>query len=141
MAGTVVVMVGALYAVAFLMAGDKLPRNAEISGVAVGGLSRSAAIDLLTRDLGARAAEPIEVTVNDEPRQVDPANAGLSVDYAASVDAAGGGRSFDPRQILRVLTGGSATTATVVVDETKLESAVSGLAGQVDQKPKDAALA
>ena len=140
-AGTVVVMLGALYAVAFLMAGDKLPRNAEISGIAVGGLSRTAAIDVLTRDLGARAAEPIEITVDGEAIQVAPAEAGLSVDYAASVDAAGGGRSFDPRQIIRVLTGGSATKATVVVDEAKLESAVAGLAGQADQKPKNAALA
>ena len=38
--GTIVVMVVALYFVSFLMAGDKLPRNARISGVAVGGLTR-----------------------------------------------------------------------------------------------------
>ncbi|HZA73636.1 MAG TPA: VanW family protein [Propionibacteriaceae bacterium] len=139
--GTVVVILGALYAVAFLMAGDKLPRDAEISGVAVGGLGRSAAIDLLTRELGARAAAPIDVAINGEPSQVAPGEAGLSVDYAASVDAAGGGRSFDPRQIFRVLTGGSATKATVVVDETELESAVAGLAKKSDQKPKNAALA
>jgi len=138
---TAVVMVAALYAVAFLMAGDKLPRNAVISGVAVGGLSRSAAIDVLSRELGPRAAEPIEVLINGEPGQVAPDDAGLGVDYAASVAAAGGGRSWDPRQILRVLTGGSATTATVVVDETKLESAVASLAEEADQKPKNAGLA
>jgi vancomycin resistance protein YoaR len=138
---TALVMLGALYAVAFLMAGDKLPRNAVISGVAVGGLDRSAAIDALTRELGPRADAPIEVTVNGEAGQVAPDDAGLSVDYAASVDAAGGGQSFDPRQIFRVLTGGSATKATVLVDETKLESAVAGLAKDADQPPRDAALA
>jgi vancomycin resistance protein YoaR len=137
---TVVVMLAALYAVAFLMAGDKLPRNAQISGVAVGGLSRSAAIDTLTRELGPRADAPIEVTINGKAAEVAPENAGLSVDYAASVDAAGGGRSFDPRQIFRVLTGGSATEATVAVDENKLESAVADLAEQADQAPKNAAL-
>ena len=91
------------------MAGDKLPKNAEISGVAVGGLSRSAAIDKLSSDLGRGRTAPIDVTINGETNQVQPADAGLTVDYAASVDAAGGGRSFDPRQIMRVLTGGSAT--------------------------------
>ena len=140
-AATVVVMVGALYAVAFLMAGDKLPRNAVISGVAVGGLSRTAAVDTLNRELGPRAAAPLDVVINGEPGRVAPADAGLEVDYAASVAAAGGGRSFDPRQIFRVLTGGSATEATVRVDETKLESAVADLAEEADQAPKDAALA
>ena len=137
---TAVAVLGALYAVAFLMAGDKLPRNAEISGVAVGGLSRSAAIETLTRELGPRAVEPIEVLINGERSEVAPEQAGLSVDYAASVDAAGGGRSFDPRQIIRVLTGGSATKAIVVADQTKLDSAIAGLADKADQTPKDAAL-
>lgn len=140
-AGTAVVMLGAVYLVAYLMAGDKLPRNAEVSGVAVGGLSRSAALDTLNRDLGPRTEEPIDVTIGGEPSQVTPAAAGLSVDYPASVDAAGGGRSFDPRQILKVLTGGSATRATVAVDEAKLDAAVTGLAQEADQKPVDAGLA
>ena len=139
--GTVVVMLGAVYLVAFLMAGDKLPKNAEISGVAVGGLSRSAAIDTLTRELVPRAAQPIEVSVNSKISEVSPPAAGLTVDYEASVAAAGGGRSFDPRKIFRVLTGGSSTSAVVLVDEDKLDAAVAALADKVDQTPRDAALA
>jgi vancomycin resistance protein YoaR len=139
--GTVVVMLGAVYLVSFLMAGDKLPKNAEISGVPVGGLSREAAIDTLTRELAPRAAEPIEVSVNGKTSEVSPSEAGLTVDYAASVDAAGGGRSFDPRKIFRVLTGGSSTSAAVLVDEDKLDAAVQTLASEVDQPPRDAALA
>jgi vancomycin resistance protein YoaR len=139
--GTVVVMLGAVYLVSFLMAGDKLPKNAQISGVSVGGLSRSAAVDTLTRELAPRAAQPIEVSVGGKTSQILPPEAGLAVDYAASVDAAGGGRSFDPRKIFRVLTGGSATSAVVVVDEVKLDAAVQDLASKVDQTPRDAALA
>jgi vancomycin resistance protein YoaR len=137
----VVVMLGAVYLVTFLMAGDKLPKNARISGVAVGGLSRSAAIDTVTRELGPRAAQPIRVSVNGETNEMSTSDAGLTVDYAASVDAAGGGRSFDPRKILRVLTGGSATNAEVMVADDKLDAAVKRLAGKVDQGPRDAALA
>jgi vancomycin resistance protein YoaR len=139
--GTIVVMLGALYLVGFLVAGDKLPRNAKISSVAVGGLTRSAALDTLTRELAPRAAEPIQVRVNGSTSEVSPSAAGLSVDYAASVDAAGGGRSFDPRKIFGVLTGGSAISAVVRVDHVKLNAAVHSLAGRVDQKPRDAALA
>ncbi|HEV2929492.1 MAG TPA: VanW family protein, partial [Propionibacteriaceae bacterium] len=139
--GTVLVMLGAVYLVTFLMAGDKLPKNARISDVAVGGLSRSAAIDTLTRELGPRAAQPIKVRVNGKTSEVVPSEAGLTIDYVASVNAAGGGRSFDPRKIFRVLTGGSSTSAVVLVDEDKLDAAVQSLASKVDQPPRDAALA
>ena len=40
--GALLVLVVALYIVGYLMAGDKLPRTREISGVAVGGLDRAA---------------------------------------------------------------------------------------------------
>ena len=65
--GHVVVLVAAVYLVGYLMAGDKLPKNAEISGVAVGGLRRAAAIEKLTTELGPRAAAPIDVTVDGKP--------------------------------------------------------------------------
>ena len=141
-AGTAVVMVGALYAVAFLMAGDKLPRNAEISGVAVGGLSRSAAIDLLTRDLGARAAEPIEVTVNGEaePGRARRRRAECRLrgqrgrgrgwpELRPPPDHPGADRRFGHQgdRCRRRGQAGDAPSA--------------DLAGQVDQKPKNAALA
>ncbi len=68
--GTLVVLAAAIYLLAYLVAGDKLPKNAQISGVAVGGLPRAAAIDKLTTELGPRAAAPIDVTVNDRTSQV-----------------------------------------------------------------------
>ena len=138
---TVAVLLGAAYLVGYLLAGDKLPKNAQINGIAVGGLSRTAAIDKLSTELGGRAAEPINVTADGQSAEVQPAEAGLTVDYEASVQAAGGGRSFDPRQIFRVLVGGGTTSAVVVVDQAKLDAAVQGLAATFDQPAADAALA
>lgn len=138
--GTVVVLVGGLYLVGYLLAGDNLPKDAEVSGVPVGGISREAAIAKLTSELGPRAAKPIQVTVGGKAAEVDPAAAGLQVDYAKSVDAAGGGQSLNPAHILRVLTGGAATEAAVSVDEEKLSAAAQGLATTYDQKPANAAI-
>jgi len=137
---TVVVLLGAAYLVGYLLAGDKLPKNAQINGIAVGGLSRAAAVDKLNAELGPRAAEPIDVTVDGQSSEVQPAAAGLTVDYEASVQAAGSGRSLDPRQIFRVLVGGGATSAVIVVDQAKLDSAVQALAATFDQPAADAAL-
>ena len=120
--GALIVLVGAIYLGAYLTAGDKLPKDAEIAGVAVGGLSTEAATKKLQAELGEQAAAPIAVTAGDEKAEVSPSEAGLGVDYGASVELAGGGRSLDPRHIWRVLTGGSQTDAVVVTDQAKLEA-------------------
>ena len=90
---------------------------------------------------GARAAEPLNLTVGDKEAQLKPADAGLAVDYAQSVDAAGGGKSLNPRRILRTLTGGSDIEAVVLVDQGKLQTAVGGLAKTFNHEPVDAAVA
>ena len=65
--GALLALVLALYIAGFLLAGDRLPKDAQVSGVAVGGLDRAQAIEKLTAELGARAAEPIEVTAPGRP--------------------------------------------------------------------------
>jgi vancomycin resistance protein YoaR len=139
--GGLIVIAGMLYVAGYVATGDKVPKKAEISGVAVGGLSRSQAIGKLSVELGARAAEPFNLTVGEREAQLKPADAGLSVDYAKSVDAAGGGKSLNPLRIFRTLTGGSAMDAVVLVDQPKLQAAVGGLAKDFNREPVDAAIA
>src|SRR5918998_4767257 len=49
------------YLVGYFVAGDRLPKNAAVAGVPVGGLSPAAAEQKLTAELGSRAAKPITV--------------------------------------------------------------------------------
>jgi vancomycin resistance protein YoaR len=139
--GGLIVIVGILYVAGYVVSGDKVPKKAEISGVAVGGLSTSEAIEKLSVELGARAAEPLNLTVGEREADLKPADAGLSVDYAKSVDAAGGGKSLNPLRILRTLTGGSAIDAVLLVDERKLQAAVGELAKDFNHEPVNAAIA
>jgi hypothetical protein len=83
----------------------------------------------------------LNLTVRDERTQLKPADAGLAVDYPKSVEAAGGGKSLNPLRIVKVLTGGSAVDAVVVVDEPKLQAAVGGLTKTFNHAPVDAAVA
>jgi vancomycin resistance protein YoaR len=138
--GALLLVVGAVYLAGYLMAGDKLPKDAEIAGVAVGGLSTQAATDKLQAELGPRATAPIAVTAGSQQAEVSPTEAGLSLDYAASIELAGGGRSLDPRHIWRVLTGGTQTEAVVTTDQAALDASVAVLAKTVDREPKDAKL-
>ena len=139
--GGILVLAGILYVAGYLVIGDKVPRKAQISGVAVGGISRSEAIQKLSVELGARAAEPLNLTVGEEQAKLKPADAGLAVDYAESVDAAGGGPSLNPLRIFKTLTGGSAIDAVVIVDKAKLTAAVAHLGKTFDHEPVDAAVA
>lgn len=141
--GAVLVAAGVLYLVGYFMAGDKLPRNASISGVAVGGLTKEEATERLRAELGPQAEKPIPVILGTEEPvddEVDPTAAGLTVDYTASVANAGVGRSFDPRLIWLVLTGGAAIDPVIAVDQAKLQQAVAALADKYNVEPADATL-
>src|SRR5688500_3780678 len=139
--GGLLVMAGVLYLAGYIATGDKVPKKAQISGVAVGGLGRTEAIQKLSVELGARAAEPLNLTVGEREAQLKPVDAGLAVDYAKSVDAAGGGKSLHPLRILKTLTGGSAIDAVVVVDQPNLQAAVGQLGKTFNHEPVDAAVA
>ena len=138
--GGVLVLLAMIYVAAYLVAGDKLPKKAQISGVAVGGLHPTEATDKLTAELGPRTAEPINFTVRDSQVQLKPVDAGLAIDYAKSVEAAGGGKSWNPVRIFKVLTGGSTADATLAVDQAKLQVTIRDLAKTFNHAPVDAAV-
>ena len=129
------------YAAGYAVAGDNLPRNTVIEGVQVGGMPAKAALEKLREGLAERVDAPLSVKAGGTTLSTTPAEAGLAVDYAASIEGAGGGHSYNPITIVQVLFGGADLPAVVTVDEAKLAAVVAGLAGQVDVDPADAALA
>ncbi|MCW2812309.1 MAG: hypothetical protein JWP61_2767 [Friedmanniella sp.] len=133
-------VLAALYLAAFLVAGDRAPRDAAVAGVRVGGMTRDQAEAALTTGLRDRALAPVPVLVHGRATTVAPADAGLRVDVPASVTAAGAGRSLSPAHIVGVLTGGADVAPELAVDQETLRAATAALAAQVNTKPRDAAL-
>ena len=133
-----IVILGAAYVGGHFLAGDKVPTNASVAGVPIGGLSPSAAEQKLRTELAERAVQKLAITAGTQTLSVAPADAGLAVDYPASVALAGGGGTWNPAGILTVLFGGSALPAAVAVDDAKLGATVTSLAEKVDVKPVDA---
>ena len=134
-AGLGVLVVG--YGAAFAFAGDKIPGDTTVLGIPVGGLSESAAKAKLETGLKDRLAQPVTLKAGESTYQVDPVEAGLSVDVAATVDAAGAGRSLAPGHIWHALTGGDAIQPVVTKDDAKLQAAVAKLAKQVNRPATD----
>ncbi|HET6988708.1 MAG TPA: VanW family protein, partial [Kribbella sp.] len=121
------------YGAAFAYAGSKIPGDTTVLGIPVGGLSQHDAKARLEAGLKDRVAQPIALKAGESKFQVNPADAGLSVDLDATVAAAGAGRSLAPGRIWHGLTGGDAIEPVVTKDDAKLKSAVEKLATQVNR--------
>jgi len=138
--GVLLVLAGGGYAAAYYAAGDKVPRGASVAGVEIGDQSPQEARKTLRRGLADRVGAPIAVSVDGQDASVSPAEAGLEVDYAASVAAAGGGRSWSPGRLWDYWTGGGDSDAVVEVDDEAFDAALDALADEVGTPPVEGAI-
>ncbi|WP_326599840.1 VanW family protein [Streptomyces sp. NBC_01803] len=132
-AGGVALSLGGLYLIGSLLVGGEIADGTTVQGVDIGGLSPDEARDKLTTELAWTRTEPIEVVIGEDGEDVhelDPVEAGLTIDIEATVDRAEepglfgtlfgmGGGELEPvvrqdeeagRSELTALAGESATT-------------------------------
>ncbi|MCF6376722.1 VanW family protein [Nocardioides KLBMP 9356] len=135
-----VAIFGGLYVAAHYVAGDKVPRNTTVSGVRIGGHPQAEAAQRLQAGLADTVNRPIATTIDGTPVEVDPAQAGLSVDYEASVAEAGGEESWDPVRLWNYFTGGDASEAEVSVDDAAFQGYLATLDEQHGTAARDGAV-
>jgi vancomycin resistance protein YoaR len=135
-----VLLFGGAYVAAYVYAADNVPRGTSVAGVEIGGRNVEAAEQALRAGLAARAATPIRVTAGDSSRLVTPDEAGLSVDYAATVAAAGGGRSWDPGRLWDYYTGGEDVDPVVTFDGSRMQALIADLQAEAGAKPVEGAV-
>ena len=126
-----------LYAAGVLLTGTRMPANATIGGVEVGGMSPAAAKAKLDRVLTPRVDDPIRFTSGIESKpgasselklDFKAADAGLSLDLQRSIDDAGGKRSWNPATMVGLLFGDHDYPTAVDVDDAKFGHLLDGLA-------------
>ena len=136
LAGTLAVLAG-LYVIAYVVAGAGIARGTTVLGVPIGGQAREEATRTLERELRGEATAAIPVRAGGAESTVDPAAAGLTLDAAATVDAAPA-RSWDPVALARssfdALFGDNTVTPVTAVDRDLLVAQVGVLAESVDQE-------
>lgn len=137
--GLALLVVGG-WAAAYAVSGDKVPRGTSVAGVDIGGRTQADAARALEAGLADRVDEPIEVTVDGTTEEVAPADAGLSVDVDATVDAAGGGRSWKPARLWDYFTGGEDLDPVVETDDAAMAELVDSLGAEIGQEPVDGGL-
>ncbi|WP_322919916.1 VanW family protein [Nocardioides renjunii] len=136
-----VVIFGGLYVAAHYVAGDKVPRNTTVSGVRIGGHPQDEAADRLRAGLADKVDREIATTIEGEQVAVVPSEAGLGVDYDASVAEAGGEESWDPVRLWNYFTGGDDFEAEVTVDDAAYNAYRARLDEQHGTPARDGAIA
>ncbi|WP_395725971.1 VanW family protein [Nakamurella sp.] len=137
--GGVVALLGAVYLVDLFATSGTVERNTTVAGVEVGGLTP----DQAAAELSARAmpeyAAPITVDVHGVPTAIDPAEAGLTADVAATVEAIGT-RSVNPFVRLSSFFTSTERPLADGVDETSLTAVVGAIATETDLAPVEGAV-
>lgn len=139
--GGLLVLAAGLYLAGYLVAGDKVPQGTTVGGVDIGGLRPVAAQSRLEEKLGPRLEEPIVVAADGRRTRIRPTDAGLAVDYEASVEQAGGGRSWSPGRMWNYFTGGDDLAPVAEVDDEELAGAVEKVAAKIDEQPVEGGIA
>jgi len=127
------------YAAAALTLGSKTASDTTVGGVQVGGMTHAEALDALRTGLQDKAKAKVPVAFGEQQANLDPATAGLSVDYAASVDGLTGA-SFNPVALYDRLTGSVERDPVLAVDDGKLTAALTEIAETIAVEPKNARL-
>jgi vancomycin resistance protein YoaR len=135
------VLFGGLYVAAHYVAGDKVARNTTVSGVRIGGHPQGEAAQRLEAGLADKVNREIATTIEGQAVPVVPLEAGLSVDYEASVAEAGGEESWDPVRLWNYFTGGDSFEAEVTVDDETFKAYLAGLDQQYGAPARDGAVA
>lgn len=136
-------LVGGGWAAAYYAAGEELPRGAEVAGVDVGSRLPDQAVRAMRRGLADVAGAPFTVAADGGTGQtvrVTPQEAGLTLDYEATIEQAGGGTSWDPRRLWEHYTGGDELDPVVEVDEDRLAAVVDKVNARLGTPPVDGAV-
>ncbi|NLG56060.1 MAG: hypothetical protein GX542_10520 [Rhodococcus sp.] len=84
-AGGVAAVLGLGYLIDLAVTSGSVPRGTTVAGVAVGGMSPEEAEQTLRSELEPRTLAPVEVNAGDVTAELVPAEAGLGVDWDATL--------------------------------------------------------
>ncbi|MEZ0113685.1 vancomycin resistance protein YoaR [Catenulispora sp. EB89] len=127
---------GVLYGAALAFEGQ-VPKGTVVDGVAIGGMTRTAAEAKLSAALGPTLNAPLRLTADGTTFQLAPDQSGLHIDYAGTVAAAASGRT-DPTVAIPALAGsGREVPLQVSVDRSALKTALTNLTAGFDKPMVD----
>ena len=133
-AASVLGLLALAYFIDLAMSAGDVPRGVTVAGVPVGGISRVAAEQRLREQLEPRLSHPITLEAGDVNATLDPARAGLSLDWPATVDQAGK-QPLNPWTRLSSLWRTREMSVVTATNRAALIGALQGLLSKTDREP------
>jgi vancomycin resistance protein YoaR len=124
-----------LYVVDLLISSGDVPRGVTVAGVDVGGLSRGEAEQKLRREIEPRLGQ-VKVRIGDAEETIDPAQAGLRLDWTATLDRAGT-QPLNPITRLTSFFGTREVGVATSTDDAKLTAAIEALRVKTNREPAE----
>lgn len=132
-----VVVLGAIaYAVDWVVSADRVPRGVTVAGVAIGGESTAAAEQTLRAELGPRVDRDVPVRAGGTDSSIVPAQAGIGIDWSATIDRAGA-QPINPITRLTSLFTSREIGVVSTVDDAALTASMTGVQQQTDRAPRE----
>jgi vancomycin resistance protein YoaR len=133
-AASVLGLLALAYFIDLAMSAGDVPRGVTVAGVPVGGISRVAAEQRLREQLEPRLSHPITLEAGDVNATLDPARAGLSLDWPATVDQAGK-QPLNPWTRLSSLWRTREMSVVTATNRAALIGVLQGLLSKTDREP------
>ncbi|AQA20943.1 hypothetical protein BTZ20_0476 [Rhodococcus sp. MTM3W5.2] len=122
------------YGADYALSGDSVPRGVTVEGVDVGGLRTADAEAKLRAQIGPRVDQPVPVQAGEVQTEIVPSEAGLAVDWSATLDRAGS-QPLNPVTRLTSLFSDREIGVVTTTDPVKLTEAIDGIRLQTDRAP------
>lgn len=134
-----ILIAGIAYGIDYALNKDKVPRGTAVGGVDIGGLAKTEASRTLQSELGGVETTPVTVTAGELNSYFTPAEAGLGIDWDATV-AAAGEESANPFARLAGLFRTQEVDVVSEVDDTALHPQLDRLTAELSLAPADGAV-
>lgn len=135
-AGIAVALLVLLYLGDILFTGGQVPRGTTVAGVDIGGMDKRSAQQELRQKLGPNLRKPVTLQAGDARVSLDPREAGLSMDWAATVRHAGS-QSYNPITRLTSLFTTNEVAPVSHGDRKQLDAAVRKAKPALDRDPAE----
>ena len=134
--GGVVALLAVLYVADLALSSGKVPRGVSVAGIEIGGMSLDDAEATLTEQLTPRLDTPVDVTAGDTEGRIVPSEAGIGIDWPATLDQVGS-QPLNPFTRLASFFGTDEVGVVSTRDEAALSAAIEKAAVAAAHEPRE----
>lgn len=135
----ILVLGGGAYGIDYFLSQGSIPRGSTISGVKIGGLERTAALEKLQTELADDVTKQVTLTAGERTATFGAEEAGLSINWEAALDSSGE-QPLNPFTRLASFFRDREVPIATDVDQAKLDAVLDRITPELNPEPVNAGI-